>query len=38
MLCTKNRVRSNCADELRAAISGRVALPGDELYEKSWRV
>jgi hypothetical protein len=38
MLGTKNRVGSNCADELRAAISGRVALPGDELYEKGCRV
>jgi FAD/FMN-containing dehydrogenase len=38
MLGKKNRVGSNCADELRAAISGRVALPGDELYEKGCRV
>ena len=38
MLGTKNRVSSSCADELRAAISGRVALPGDELYEKGCRV
>jgi hypothetical protein len=38
MLRTKNRVGSNCADELRAAKSGRVALPGDELYEKGCRV
>jgi FAD/FMN-containing dehydrogenase len=31
-------VGSNCADELRAALSGRVALPGDDLYEKGCRV
>jgi FAD/FMN-containing dehydrogenase len=38
MLGTKNRVGSSCADELRAAMSGRVALPGDKLYEKGCRV
>ena len=38
MLGTKDRVGSSCADELREAISGRVALPGDELYEKGCRV
>jgi hypothetical protein len=37
-MCTKNRVGSNCADELRRAISGRVALPGDELYDEGCRV
>ena len=34
----KNRNSSNCADELRAAISGCVALPGDELYDEGSRV
>jgi FAD/FMN-containing dehydrogenase len=38
MLNLKNRTTSSCADELRAAISGRVALPGDELYEEGRRV
>jgi pyruvate/2-oxoglutarate dehydrogenase complex dihydrolipoamide dehydrogenase (E3) component len=38
MLSTKNRVSSSCADDLRATISGEVALPGDELYEKGRRV
>jgi FAD/FMN-containing dehydrogenase len=35
---SKNRLSSSCADELRAAISGRVALPGDELYDEGCRV
>ena len=34
----KNRNSSSCADELRAAISGCVALPGDELYDQGSRV
>jgi FAD/FMN-containing dehydrogenase len=38
MLGSENRIRSSCADELRAAISGRVALPGDELYDEGSRV
>jgi FAD/FMN-containing dehydrogenase len=38
MLNIENRTTSSCADELRAAISGRVALPGDELYEGGRRV
>ena len=38
MMGSKNRVGSSCADELRAAISGDVALPGDELYERGRRV
>ncbi len=38
MLGTKNRVSSSCADELRAAISGCVALPGDEFYDQGARV
>ncbi len=38
MLDTKNRIASSCADELRSAISGRVALPGDELYDEGSRV
>ena len=38
MLASKDRVSSNCADELRATISGDVALPGDQLYEKSCRI
>jgi FAD/FMN-containing dehydrogenase len=37
MLASKDRVSSNCADELRATISD-VALPGDELHEKGCRV
>jgi FAD/FMN-containing dehydrogenase len=35
---SKGRISSGCADELRAAISGRVALPGDEYYDKGTRV
>jgi hypothetical protein len=35
---SKNRVTSTCADELQAAISGRVALPGHELYDEGCRV
>jgi len=38
MLDSKNRISSSCADELRAAISGGVALPGHELYDKGARV
>jgi FAD/FMN-containing dehydrogenase len=38
MLSTKNRIGSSCADELRAAMPGRVALPGDELYDEGSRV
>ena len=38
MLSSKNRIGSSCADELRAVISGRVALPGDELYDEGARV
>ena len=38
MLSTKNRVSSSCEDELRATISGNVATPGDELYEKGRRL
>ena len=35
---SKDRVISTCADELQAAISGRVALPGHELYDEGCRV
>ena len=38
MLDLKNRTASSCADELRAAISGPVALPGHKLYEEGSRV
>jgi FAD/FMN-containing dehydrogenase len=38
MLGSKNRISSSCVDELRAAISGGVALPGHELYDESCRV
>jgi FAD/FMN-containing dehydrogenase len=38
MLGLKNRICSSCADELRAAISGPVALPGHELYDDGSRV
>ena len=38
MLDSKNRVSSSCADELRKAISGPVALPGHELYDEGCRV
>ena len=34
----KDRISSNCADELRAAISGYVAVSGHELYEEGSRV
>jgi len=37
MLGSKIRTRSSCADELQAGISGRVALPGDELYDDGCR-
>src|SRR6516164_6142486 len=35
---SKNRMNASCADELRAAISGPVALPGHELYDEGSRV
>jgi FAD/FMN-containing dehydrogenase len=35
---SKSRNTSSCADELRASISGRVALPGDEFYDEGCRV
>jgi hypothetical protein len=35
---SKSRVDASCAVELRAAMSGRVALPGDELYDEGSRV
>ena len=35
---SKTRVTSTCAHELQAAISGRVALPGHELYDQGCRV
>jgi len=38
MLVSRDQINSTCADELRAAISGRVALPGDELYDEGTRV
>lgn len=38
MNCSKNPIGPSCADELRAAMSGRVTLPGDELYDKGCRV
>jgi FAD/FMN-containing dehydrogenase len=38
MLNLKSRNTSSRADELRAAISGPVALPGHELYEEGTRV
>jgi hypothetical protein len=38
MLDTKNRIASSFADELRSAISGPVALPGEELYDEGSRV
>ena len=38
MLGSKIRTRSRCADELQAAMSGRVALPGYELYDEGCRV
>jgi FAD/FMN-containing dehydrogenase len=38
MLASKNRLSSSRADELRAAMPGRVALPGDELYDEGRRV
>jgi len=38
MLKAKDRIGSSCADELRAAIVGCVALPGSELYDEGCRV
>jgi hypothetical protein len=35
---SKNRITSSCADELRAALPGGVALPGDALYDEGCRV
>jgi alkylation response protein AidB-like acyl-CoA dehydrogenase len=37
-LDAKNRISSRCADELQAAISGCVALPGHQLYDVGSRV
>jgi hypothetical protein len=37
-MLAKNRISSSCADELRAVISGRVALPGDGLYDEGSRI
>jgi FAD/FMN-containing dehydrogenase len=34
----RHRITSSCADELQAAISGGVALPGHELYDEGCRV
>jgi FAD/FMN-containing dehydrogenase len=38
MLNAKNRTSTTCADELRATLSGRVALPGDQFYGEGSRV
>jgi FAD/FMN-containing dehydrogenase len=38
MLDSKNRISTSCADELRAAMSGPVALPGHDLYDEGCRV
>jgi FAD/FMN-containing dehydrogenase len=38
MLGSKDRIILRCADELRASMSGRVALPGHELYDEASRV
>jgi FAD/FMN-containing dehydrogenase len=38
MLDATNRIGSRCADELQAAISGCVALPGHQLYDVGSRV
>jgi FAD/FMN-containing dehydrogenase len=38
MLSLKSRNASSCAEELRACISGRVTLPGDEFYDEGCRV
>ena len=38
MLGSRNRISATCADELRVAISGDVALPGDAFYEAGSRV
>jgi FAD/FMN-containing dehydrogenase len=35
---SKDRIGSGCADELRATMSGDVALPGDERYDEGCRV
>jgi FAD/FMN-containing dehydrogenase len=38
MLASENRMSATCADELQAAISGCVALPGHTLYDEGCRV
>ncbi|HUN41331.1 MAG TPA: FAD-binding oxidoreductase [Acetobacteraceae bacterium] len=38
MLGSKDPLSSSCASELQTAISGRVVLPGDELYDAGCRV
>lgn len=38
MLSSKDRIMAGCADELRAAISGPVALAGDHLNDEGARV
>ncbi len=38
MLGSMDRISSSCAGELRAAIAGRVALPGEALYDEGSRV
>ena len=38
MLDSGHRINSSCADDLRSAMSGRVALPGDERYDEGCRV
>ena len=38
MLASKNRMSSSCAEELQATMPGRVALPGQELYDVGSRV
>jgi len=38
MLDSRNRISASCADELRTALPGRVALPGEELYDKGSQV
>ena len=38
MLNSKKRLSSICAEDLRSTISGRVAMPGQELYDAGSRV
>ena len=38
MLDSKIRISTSCADEVRTAISGRVALAGHALYDEGSRV